>query len=181
VIARCVGDENYAPIARQADCIIFGMSAPPSVWSEEYRALFGQVVMALFESDKTPFVLPEFDITPPGNYKIKLARGRSTKEASSKDYRFKFTRPTTFSATLDHNGSDSVMLIFMGDKDHLHWTRKDAGKDQDTAGETLRISVDITAKDIARHGDKYWHLGVTNFDSSATASCRLKVDYDVEK
>ncbi len=181
VIARFVGNDNYAPIARQADCIIFGMSTPPSVWSEEYRALFGQVAMALFESEKTPFALPDFDITPPGNYKIKLARGRSTKEASSKQLYFKFEHPTTFSTTLDHNGSDSVTLIFMGDKDRLHWTRKDASQEEGTAGETLRISVNITAKDIARHGDKYWHLGLTNFDSSATASCRLKVDYDVEK
>jgi hypothetical protein len=181
VIARYVGDENYAPIARQVDCIIFCMSTPPSVWSEEYRALFGQIAMALFESEKTPFVLPEFEITPPGTYKIKLARGRSTKEASSKQLYFKFEHPTTFSATLDHNGSDSVMLLFMGDKDRLHWTRKDASQEEGTAGETLRISADITAKDIARHGDKYWHLRVTNFDRSATASCRLKVNYDVEK
>ncbi len=181
VIARYVGDENYAPIARQADCIIFGMSTPPSVWSKEYRALFGQIAMALYEAEKTPFVLPGYDITAPGNYKIKLARGRSTKEASSKEYRFKFKHPTTFSATLDHNGSSSVMLLFTGDKDRLHWTRKDASQEGGTAGETLRISADITAKDIARHGDKYWHLKVTNFDSSATASCRLKVNYDVGK
>ena len=181
VIARYVGDENYAPIARQADCIIFGMSTPPRVWSKEYRALFGQIAMALYEAEKTPFVLPRYDITAPGNYKIKLARGRSTKESSSKEYRFKFKHPTTFSATLDHNGSDYIMLLFTGDKDRLHWTRKDASQEGGTAGETLRITVDITAKDIARHGDKYWHLKVTNFDSSATASCRLKLDYEDER
>lgn len=174
VIALQTTNLNYAPIIQQGNQILVCVDAPADKWSAKLQSLLCELALALEYVDG-------FDITLPGTYKMKLARGRSTNEASSKKLYFKFEHPTTFSATLDHNGSDYVMLIFMGDNDRLHWTRKDARQNEGTAGETLRISVNITAKDIARHGDKYWHLKVTNFDSSATVSCRLKVDYDVEK
>lgn len=64
------------------------------------------------------------------------------------------------------------MLLFMGEKDRLHWTRRDARD-----GEKLQIEAQITATDLKAIGDQTWTLRVTNFDSDSEALATLNVDY----
>ncbi len=175
VIARISRDTNYAPIVAQNNYVMIGLSATPTAWSLEYRSLFSDVVAALHKQPKKPFGTAEFPLSPPGEYAIALGNGRSTKHLSSKTYYFKIDKPTVFSATLAHGGSNAMMMLFMGEKDRMHWTREDA-KD----GETLRIVAKISADDLKRIGDSYWTLKVTNFDRDNPATCVLDVKYGAQ-
>ena len=176
VIAHIAHDDNYAPVVRQNNYVMIGLSAGPQSWSDNYRALVRDVAVALLKREKSPFATAQFLVLEPGTHKFALGKGRSTKEPSSERYYFTFTKPTRFSATLVHTGSNNMMMIFMGQKDRLHWTRMDAKN-----GEQLVIACDITADDLQRIGDDYWRLGVTNFDPDNVATCVLSVQYEVEK
>ncbi len=84
----------------------------------------------------------------------------------------RFSKLTTFSAILRHEGSDSMMLLFMGEKNREHWTREDAKQD-----EVHEISINITGEDLKKIDDWYWLLRVTNFDSVHTTECSLRIEY----
>ncbi len=172
VIARFVGDSNYAPIVRQGNYVMVGLSSHPDGWSEEYRTVIRDVAVALLKQEQKPFSVGSFEILAPGVHEFPLAKGRSTKELFGKTFHFKFDEPTKFSATLVHSGSGSMMMLFMGQHNRLHWTRKDA-----KAGEPLKIAIDISADDLTAIGDRYWSLKVTNFDAASAAKCKLTVQY----
>ena len=172
VIARWDGDENYAPIVRQGNCVMIGLAAPASTWTPAYRQLFRELAYALRDRKVEPFATAKWDVTKPGTYNFKLAKGRSTTELSGKTFYFKFAEPTTFTAHLEHEGSNSIMFHFMGERDYEHITRMDAHE-----GEPLEISIDITDGDLWNIGDRYWRLRVVNFDKEHTADCTLRIEY----
>lgn len=173
VVARTINDENYAPIVRQGNFVLIGLVAPPEIWSPEYKELFQKIAFALQVREAQPFRRARWEISLPGTQDFALAEGFSTKAASGKKFYFRFSKPTTFSATLRHKGSNNMMLLFMGDRNREHWTREDAGE-----GEDLEIHIDITEDDLQNIGDWYWYLQVTNFDTEHTAECSLTVEYE---
>jgi len=172
VIARWAGDENYAPIVRQGNYVMLGLAAPPTTWTPKYRKIFHNLAIALHARKPEPFSTAKWEITKPGTYKFELAKGRNTEELTNKTFYFQFAEATTFSAYLEHEGSEEVMLLFMDEKSREHLIRKDAYQ-----GEPLEISIDITSEDIQGIGDSYWRLKVTNFDSAHTANCSLVIEY----
>jgi hypothetical protein len=173
VIARVKGRENYAPIVRQNNYVLIGLSNPPSDWSADYRRLFRDIATAMLEREKEEFKKPEFPLLGPGKQLFSLANGFSAQKPFSKTHYYKFTKPTLFTATLEHTGSTNMMLIFMGEKGRLHWTREDSKN-----GDPLTIVVQITAEDIKRNGDNHWTLKATNFDRDNTSTCVLSVQYE---
>lgn len=175
-IARVSRDENYAPIVRQNNYVMMGLSASPTEWTDTYKQLFHDVASAMQKAENKEFRLGWFRTLSPGKHEFDLAKGRSVKKASGKEMYFKFKKPTSFTATLTHSGSFNMMMLFMSKKNRLHWNRQDARN-----GEPLVISCEITENDIRRVGDGYWTLKVTNFDSGNTASCVLTVDYETDK
>ena len=157
---------------------MIGLDAPSPTWTPQYRNLFRDLSEALYTRELEPFSRAEWEITPPGTYQIDLAAGGSTEELSDKQYYFRFTEPTTFTAHLEHHNSKSITFLFMGEN-REHWTRKDTydcalGISKD---EPLEISIAITEEDMRSVGEGYWTLGVTNFDSGHTADCRLDIQY----
>lgn len=171
VIGRWPDDENYAPIVKQNTHILVGLAAPPSFWTQEYRTFLALLATSLAKEKVVPFERAKWDISEPGEYEFELAEGRSTKELSSRHFYFQFTESTSFSASLDHTGSSSIMMLFNGEN-RSHWTRKD-GK----SGEALQIDVEVSARDIQGVADGYWYLKVTNFDRANRATCKLKIGY----
>jgi len=135
VIARFVRNENYAPIVRQNNHVMVGLSAPSSTWSDEYQTLIRDVSIALLRNESTKFSTAQFKVLAPGTHRFGLGKGRSTKKPFGKKFYFKFKKPTRFKATLDHTGSSNMMMIFMGSKNRLHLERQDA-----KAGEQLTIT-----------------------------------------
>jgi hypothetical protein len=172
VIARAQIDPNYALIARQGHHILIGLVAPPYDWTPAYRNLFQALTHALHAYHAQPFARAVWETVRPGVYSLALAKGRSTNADWSQEWYVRFARPTTFSATLAITGSDSVMLIFMGEKNREHWTREDGGD-----GDVQNLTIDITEEDIQAIGDWYWVLRVTNFDTDHTAACVLTIAY----
>lgn len=175
VIARLEGrSSNYAPIVRQGKHVLVGLSAAPSAWSDDFKSLVWRLSLTLAERRPQDFEAAEFKITKPGTCKLELAKSRSTDKPFGRSFYFRFKLPTAFKATLRHEGSGSMMLLFMGQKNRLKWTRRDA-KD----GAPLEISHQITEQDLKQIGDRYWMLNVTNFDRMNTARAELKIEYDV--
>ena len=173
VIARSDSDESYAPIVRQGNYVMIGIVAPPKVWTPKYGELFQKIAFALRERRTEPFSRAQWEGTEPGHQDFMLSEFESTKAAYYRQFYFRFSKPTTFSATLTHAQSEHVMMLFMGERDRLHWTREDA-----SAGEVLKIKIDITEEDIKNIGDFYWSLDVTNFDSVHPAECSLQIEYE---
>jgi hypothetical protein len=86
---------------------------------------------------------------------------------------FRYDSPVRFKATLEHAGSNSVMLLFMGENSQRNlWTRRDAKQE-----EPLEIDVAITDEDITQLDGDYWSLKVTNFGRSNT-KCKLTISAD---
>ena len=178
VIARSVSKEyphleNYASIARQGNYILIGLAAPPNTWTPRYCEFFRQLSRSLYSRPREEFSTAQWGFSVPGTYEFKLAEGRSTKELCSRILYFKFSKPTAFSAHLEHKGSNAIMLLFMGEVKGTKHIRKDAKQ-----GEPLEIAVDISEEDISILGDRYWRLKVTNFDRGNTADCLLNIQYD---
>ena len=173
VIARSDFDESYAPIVRQGNYVMIGIVAPPQMWTPKYAELFQQIAFALAERKAEKFSRAQWEVTKPGSYEITLAEFESTKAAYYWHAYFRFSKPTTFSATLSQSPSEHVMMLFMGEKDRLHWTREDG-----VAGDVLTIKIDITEQDIKNIGDFYWWLDVTNFDGAHPAECTLQIEYE---
>lgn len=172
VVARCVGDENYAPIVRQGNFVMVGYSGLPTEWSQSYRALFTDVARQLRARERESFRAADLPITAPGIYFYELAKGRSRDDLPRREHYLRFEKPTRFTATLIHDESDNMMMIFMGEKDRQHWTRKDSRN-----GDPLTITVDITEEDIKKNGDRLWSLAITNFDAQHAPHCTLHIDY----
>jgi hypothetical protein len=172
-IARWQVHKICAPIVKQGNYILVGLAAPATAWTQEYRSFFAEMAGALGKQAPLPFSKVEFKretTPPPGEYDFELAKSRNTTEHGRWFY-FRFTKPTAFSATLEHTGSSKLFLTFWGDEG-AHWTQKEARK-----GEGLRIEADITAEDIKRVGDEYWRLMIKNYDRSHRTTCRLKIEY----
>jgi hypothetical protein len=172
VIARAVGNENYAPVVRQGNYIMTGVEVPPVAWTADYRRFFRDLALAMQARPLEPFAVAKREITKSGTYKFDLAKGFSTDEIFDKTFYFKFTKPTRFSAQLEHAGSNSVMLMFNGGRFQI---RKDA---QSPSGQPLEISFDITQDDIQDMGDRCPELNVTNFDRNNAAHCELTIKYE---
>jgi hypothetical protein len=173
VIARSDFEESYAPIVRQGNYVMIGLVAPPTLWTPKYGELFQSIAVALRERKTEPFSRAQWEVTKPGLHDFKLVEFESTQAAYAQKFYFRFSKPTAFSATLTQSGSEDVMLLFMGERDRLHWTREDA-----RSGDVLNIKVDITEEDLRNIGDFYWTLDVTNFDSAHPAQCSLRIEYE---
>ena len=179
VIARWAGNDgsknyvpqNYAPIVRQGNHIMIGLDAPTETWTPAYRQLFRDIAVALHAREQEPFKKASWEITKPGTYTITLPHRLSTDKLSGQTFYFQFTQPTTFKAHLEHDGSDNVALLFMGENG-THWTRQDADQ-----GQPLEIKLNITETDIRHIGDRYWNLKVKNFDSENMADGVLTITY----
>jgi hypothetical protein len=173
VIARAESDESYAPIVRQGNYVMIGLVAPPRIWTPQYAELFRHIALALREREAEPFARAQWEVTRPGQHEFALSEFESTSGAENLQFYFRFSKPTAFSATLRHAGSEHIMMLFMGEKDRLHWTREDG-----SSGEALNIQVDISEEDIRNIGDFYWTLSVRNFDNAHAATCLLQVEYE---
>ena len=172
-IARRSDDANYAPIVKQGNQVLVGLAAPPATWTPEYKSFFVDMANALVRQAPVPFSKAQWETTKPGEHEFQLAKGFSTDDLFSRRFHFRFTKPTTFSATLSHSGSANVVLVLLFEsEDSERLTQMEARK-----GEELRIDADISAADVRRNEDAYWSLDVTNFDRAAGADCRLKIEY----
>ncbi len=171
VIARWTGNENYAPIVQQGNYIMIGLAAPVSTWTYPYGKILRRISSALYQQPLELFSIAKWETTEPGRYPFKLAKGRSTEGLFSKTFFFQFAKPILFTASLKHNNSNNMMMLFMGEQ-REHWTRKNAQQ-----GESLAINIEITKEDIEKIGRGYWQLKITNFDSNHTADCRLMLRY----
>ncbi len=171
VIARWTSDMNYGPIVRQGNCILIGIPAPATQWTPAYADLIRETCLALQKRKMETFSAARWEVTKPGTYEFKLAPGGSTDLPFGKTYYFQLTEPKKIHAQLEHKGSNSVMLLFMGqDEGRNHWTREDARQ-----GETLKITAEICEDDIKKLDDRYWVLQVTNFGANMPADCKLTI------
>lgn len=164
-----------AVVMCQANFLYAGVCAHPDEWSMEYRGLMQRVALALAERpvvDLKPVVI-ERQIHPPGTAGFDLEPVGHHESAYSRIFHFRFDRPTVFTATLEHSGSKAMMLLFMGGKKRLHWTRVDTED-----GKTLTIAANISAASNRAVRHRYWMLHVTNFDDENAASAKLTVRYD---
>lgn len=171
VLARWTASPNYASAVRQGNCVLIGLPVPATQWTIPYAEFVRTVCQALSERPLEPFSTARRELTRPGTYEFKLARRGSTDEPFDRKFYFRFSEPTKFTARLEHSGSNSVMLLFMGESEQrLHWTRRDARQDGN-----LEITADISREDIADLGDRHWMLGVTNFGAQDGLSCKLTI------
>lgn len=170
-IARSCDDENYAPMVRQGNYILVGLGTPPTTWTTDYRLLLTALAEEFARAPRVPFSTATWDPVRPGQYKFDLAPDFSTERLCDKTLYFRFTRPTRFSATLEHTGSRNVMMHFWC-KNGTYAMREDAYHE-----ETLRMMTDITQEDIDRAGTKYWSMHLANFDRMGSARCTLRIEY----
>lgn len=169
--------KDCAVVVRQASFVFAGVRAHPDEWSEQYRALIRRVATALAErpvEDLEPIVV-ERQIHPPGTVQFELTPITREQDGSNRSFYFRFERPTAFTATLEHAGSNAMMLIFSGGKKHLHRSRADTED-----GKTLTIHANIGENAIRAVGYRHWLLGVQNFDHENPCSAKLTVRYDTE-
>ena len=169
--------KDSAVVVRQANFVLAGVRAHPDEWSAQYRAFIRRVADALAErplEDLEPIVV-ERQIHPPGAVQFELTPITGAQDGSHRNFHYRFDRPTAFTATLEHAGSNAMMLMFSGGKKHLHWTRADTED-----GKTLTIAVNIGEKAIRAVGYRHWLLAVQNFDHENPCSAKLTVRYDTE-
>ena len=167
--------EDRAIVMRQGGVIYAGAHAHPTEFSPEYRKLMRQVALALAERPVEPLsaVAVERQVHPPGISRFGLPPAGDNPDHGRTFY-FRFDRPTAFTATLEHTGSNAMMLLFMGDAGtRLHWTRVDSED-----GKTLTIATNIRQLAIDALGHRYWEVQVVNFDGENNATATLTVRYD---
>ncbi|MEI8017381.1 MAG: hypothetical protein WCH39_04225 [Schlesneria sp.] len=170
-IARWTSDMNYAPIVRQGNCILIGIPAPATQWTPAYVDLVREACTALQKRKLETYSTARWEVTKPGTYEFTLAPRDSIDQPFEKTCYFQFKDAKSFHARLEHKGSNSVMLLFMGqDEDRNHWARMDA-----LDGEALEINAEISRDDIKKLGDRYWTLRVTNFGDNVSAECKLTI------
>ena len=170
------GDE-VAIVAREANCVFAGVTGHPERWSDAYRRVFVQVVSALADREPDvyrPAIVPRA-VHEPGTTRFRLdtSTGLWANSESFRDFHFQFERPTVFTATLKHHGSDEVALAFSGGRQQLYYTREDGGP-----GETLTIALTIAQRAIDAMQGRYWKLVVDNYDMDHAMSAELTVRYD---
>ena len=171
-IARSEANELYAPIVRQSNHVMVGLAAPATMWTQEYRHFFRNLAYSLMKAPVLTFSRAAWEITQPGTYEFQLAEGLSEKGLSRRQFHFRFTEPTEFSAVLRHQESRRILLQFIGE-DGSHNTQRRSGP-----GEDLRIRQQITADDIQRVEEgHWWSLDVANFDTQNRARCSLSIEY----
>ena len=168
--------EECAVVMRHANFVFAGVRAHPDKWSEQYRALMTRVAVALARRpvEELKPIIVERQIHPPGTVRFDLEPNAAKDSVSHRMFYFRFERPTAFAATLEHTGSNAVMLMFSGGKKHLHATRVDAED-----GETMTIAANIGEGAIQALAYRYWSLVVQNFDHENPCSAKLTVRYDV--
>ena len=170
------GDEA-AIVALEANCVFAGVNAHPRRWSDTYRRVFARIVKTLADRELgafEPAIVPKA-VHQPGTVRFELdaSTGFWANPESSRECYFQFDRPTVFTVTLKHHGSDEVALIFSGGRKSLHWTREDGGR-----GETLTIALTIAQPAIDAMEGRYWRLVVDNHDMEHGMSAELTVRYD---
>jgi len=165
------GSGNYAPIVRQGNYLMVGFAAPVEAWTAEYKNLFRELAISVLRREPQPFPAVKWDATRPEVYEFKLAKSGSTTDLQDKTFYFSFKKPTAFTAKLDTRGSSDVMLLFVG-KYREHWTRKDAGLNQQT-----KVAVQISEEDVQSSGEGHWKLTISNFDAEHEAQCTLTIAY----
>jgi len=177
VVARWTSHPNYAPIVRQGNCVLIGIPFPATQWTTPYSDMIREMCQALHARKLESFSRASREFTKPGIYKFKLAQRGSTDEPFTKMFFFRFPEACHFNAKLEHEGSDSVMLLFMGeDARRTHWTRKDAKKE-----ETLQIGAAISQADIEKLRNRNWRLEVANFGANVSAECKLTITIEKQK
>ena len=176
-IATQVEEKDSATVIRQGSVVHAGVHAHPDEFSAEYRTLMRRVALALAQrpvEPPTPIVVQR-QIHPPGTIRLDLPR-LDVNHRSHRTFHLRFERPTAFTATLEHTGSNAMMLLFMGDTgpQRLHWTRVDS-----ETGKTLTIATDIRQPAIDALGHRYWEVQVANFDQEHDATATLTMRYNV--
>ena len=166
--------ETCAVVVRQAGFVFSGVEAHPDDYSEDYRSLIRRVAVALAARPVEALapIVVERQVHPPGSIRFELNPG-SSEENRRRVFHFRFERRTAFTATLEHTGSNAMMLLFAGGKKGLYGTRQDT-----ETGKTLTVAANISDASIQALGHRYWMLDVTNFDSDNGASATLTVRYD---
>lgn len=167
--------EDRAIVMRQGGVIYAGAHAHPTGFSPEYRKLMLQVAITLAERPIEPLaaIAVERQVHPPGTSHFRLPPAGDNPDHGRTFY-FRFDRPTAFTATLEHTGSNAMMLLFIGDAGkRLHWTRVDSEN-----GKTLTIATNIRQPAIDALGHRYWEVQVVNFDGENNAVATLTVRYD---
>ncbi len=171
VIARWADNSDYAPIARQGNYVLIGIASPATQWNKDFSQLVGETCMALHLRKADAFPVIRRELANPGKYEFEIAPGNSADKPFEKAFYFQFNKPTRLRAELEHSGSESVMLLFMGQTNERPLRqRQDAKK-----SENLSMSAEITADNITELGENYWRLTVTNFDRNNEAKCKLTI------
>ena len=170
------GDE-VAIVAREANCVFAGVTGHPERWSDAYRRVFVRVVSALADRERDvyrPAIVPRA-VHEPGTIRFRLdaSTGFWANDEESRYLHFQFDRPTVFTATLKHHGSDEVALTFSGGRKQLYGIREDGGP-----GETLTIALTIAQPAIDAMAGRHWRLRVDNYDMDNGMSAELTVRYD---
>jgi hypothetical protein len=173
VIATSADDPNSIVIARQGNFLVIGVSASPKQWTDEFKSVFRDILIGLNDRKLDAFAVAELKTTPPGHYDFELGKGFSKTDAFAKHFYVKFDTPTKLKMKLEHDNSNSIMLLFSGLRSRDHWQRVDS-----KTGEGLSITVNISAEDIKARGDGYWCIRIVNFDKRNTAECRIQIEYD---
>ena len=175
VLVALPQNDSWGVVMRQANCVFAGVVAPPTDWSVDYRRLFRAAADALAERDLEEFrpaVVPR-QIHPPGVVRFELGPRDADSVSNRREFHFQFDRPTVFTATLRHSGSDAAMLSFQGGPQQRLFTREDA-----EYGETLTVAITLRQSSIDAIEGRYWIVGVTNFDHLNRMSAELTVHYD---
>jgi hypothetical protein len=170
-IARMERKPFYAPIVRQGNFVLFGLCAPPTSWTAPYRKCFRRIIEALRARPEAATRSVQWPVTKPGRHPFTLERS-GPRSHSSRTFYFKFARPVQFSATLDVEGSQKMMLFFRGERRGERHTRRKGG-----AGAPLALSLEIGAHDLRKIGTRHWRLDVSNNDPNADAACTLEIRY----
>ena len=169
--------EDCAVVVRQASFVFAGVRAHPDEWSEQYRALIRRVAVALAGRPVETLepIVVERRIHPPGSERFELEPITEEQGGSHRSFYFRFERPTAFTATLEHAGSNAMAMYFGGGKKFLHGARVDTED-----GKTLTIAANIGEHAIQAVGYRHWLLGVQNFDHENACAAKLTVRYDTE-
>ncbi len=173
VIARMKKSPNYAPIIRQGNHTFVGFAGSPPTWTPTYKRFFAQLARRLLARPVSEFACTVHETDPPGVHRFSRAEGGSVDVRFMKEFFFRFVRPTRFAASLTHQDSGHVMMMFHGSSVHMS-----SRLDSNGLKEPLETSIEITEGEIRSMAGSYWSLVVTNFDSQRTAECSLTIDYE---
>lgn len=167
--------EDCAVVLRQASFVFAGVQAHPDEWSEQYRALIRRVAIALAGRPVEALepIVVEREIHSPGSVRFELEPLARAQSRAYRTFYYRFERPTAFTATLEHAGSNAMAMHFGGGKKFLHGARVDTED-----GKTLTIAANIGENAIQAVGYRYWSLGVSNFDHENACTAKLTVRYD---